>query len=80
MVGLGRLTRACLYLGLAGFVVLALWPGHADAAVLVTLLTPMAASLATGIELLVRRHTYSGLSLLAALTAIVLALAIGAEP
>ncbi|MBA3725726.1 MAG: hypothetical protein H0W86_04550 [Armatimonadetes bacterium] len=68
---------ACLYVGLAAFVILSFWPGHKETAVAVTLLTPLGASFATGVELLIRRHTYAGLSLLTAVAIIVLALVIG---
>ena len=69
----------CLYLGLTAFVILALWPGHKETAVLATMLTPLAASIATGIELLVRRHIYPGISLLSAVAIILLAVVIGAK-
>ncbi|MGI8923226.1 MAG: hypothetical protein ACR2HJ_04155 [Fimbriimonadales bacterium] len=70
---------ACLYAGLIAFVILALWPGQEETAVVATLLTPLVASLATGIELLVRRHTYPGISLLSAVAIIVLSLVIGVK-
>jgi hypothetical protein len=62
----GLWPRAAMSAGLLAFVVLLLIPGLATAGLFVLLLSPVAAAVATGIELIVSRDIWPGVSLLTA--------------
>ena len=73
---LGLLTWLAITAGLAAFIILAV-AGYSEEAALAVLYTPIAAATVTGVELIIRRHPWPGVSLLCAVGLIVGALLLG---
>jgi hypothetical protein len=69
----GVLTWFVIALGLAIFLVLALWPGMGMIALYIILITPLAAAAVTGAELIYDRRLKSGSMLLLSVAIIVIA-------
>ncbi len=69
----GVLTWFVIAVGLAAFLLLALWPGMGITALYIVLLTPLAAASVTGVELICDRRLRSGSMLLLSVVIIVVA-------
>ena len=77
MGSLGSLTRQVLVAGLIAFVGCAAWPEHGAIGILAILLTPLIASVITGVELIIRGFRVSGACFLTAGGLIAMALIVG---
>ena len=74
---LGTVTKYVIGVGLLTFLVLAFWPNMRSYAIYATLITPIVAAGAAGLELMYHKKIKAGISLLLAVALVVAALLFG---
>ena len=77
MAQIGTLTRYVIGIGLAIFIVLLFIPGMRSYAVGATLVTPIVASIVSGIELMMHQKVKAGMAMLFAVALVVASLLFG---